>query len=129
MKKRLTAVVLGLLALITLIGALSAIFAADRSPTLVVFTANWCASCRDVVPVVQQVGSQSRMNVVVIDVDRQDAPKTAQSYSLNIPTTEPPQVFYVNGGQVRQVYNGKDFRFGYEDMVRSTIEQNLQGAR
>lgn len=99
--------------------------AADRA-TLVVFNANWCASCREVVPVVRDIASQNNLTVREIDVDSQTAPKEARSYGLSIPNDEPPQVYLVSRGRVTLLYNGRAYRMGYSESARAAILQNLQ---
>lgn len=105
--------------------ALNQALAAGRG-TMVIFNANWCASCREVVPIAQEIAGQNGMTVRQIDVDAQDAPKQASSLGLSIPNGEPPQIFYVNRGRSILLYNGRGYKFGYSDAVRSTILQNLQ---
>jgi thiol-disulfide isomerase/thioredoxin len=106
-------------------GSLLAGWSAGRG-TLVVFDANWCASCRELVPVIKDVAGQNSLSVSEIDVDAQDAPKQAHSYGLTIPNDEPPQVYFVSRGRATQIYNGKGYKFGYSDAARATILQNLQ---
>lgn len=100
-------------------------FAAGRG-SLVVFDANWCASCREILPVVRDIAGQNSLSVTEIDVDGQTAPKQAQSMGLSVPNDEPPQVFYVNRGHATLIYNGKGYKFGSSDAVRATLLQNLQ---
>lgn len=94
--------------------------------TLVLFSANWCASCRDVLPIVREIAGQNNLDITQIDVDSQDAPRQARHYGLSIPTDEPPQVYFLNRGRATLVYNGKSFRAGGADTVRTTLLQNLQ---
>lgn len=91
----------------------------------VVFTANWCANCRVIVPIVQEIGSSNGIRVHLIDVDRQDAPKQAQGFGLAIPKAELPQVYYVKDGHITLVFDASNFRYGMEDQVRATILDNL----
>ena len=95
---------------------------------MVVFTANWCASCREVVPLAQEIASQNGLSVTQIDVDGQNAPKQAQSKGLSIPGDGPPQIFLVKGGHSTLIYNGKNYKFGYQEQARATILQKLQRA-
>lgn len=96
--------------------------------TMVVFTANWCASCREVIPLVRDIAVQNNIAVSEIDVDAASAPKQAQGLGLTMPQNEPPQVFFVNKGRAVLIYNGKNYRFGYQDAAKTTILQNLQTA-
>ncbi len=93
---------------------------------LIVFSASWCASCREILPVVQDIAAQNNLGVTQIDVDKPDAPKTAHNQGLSIPTDEPPQVYLITHGHATQIYNGKGYKFGYADQARATILQNLQ---
>jgi thiol-disulfide isomerase/thioredoxin len=117
-----------LLALLLFLGGASLMnttWGASRG-TLVLFSANWCASCRDVVPIVREIAGQNELDVAQIDVDSQDAPRQARHYGLSIPTDEPPQVYFLNRGRATLVYNGKSFRAGGSGAVRTTLLQNLQ---
>jgi len=100
-------------------------WAANRG-TIVVFDANWCASCRELTPVVRDVASQNGLGVTQIDIDFQDAPKQARSLGLNIPNDEPPQVFFVDRGKATLIFSGRQYRFGQPEQARATILQNLQ---
>ncbi len=108
-----------------LVGSLVTGWTASRA-NLVIFKANWCASCRDVVPIAREIAAQNNLGVVEIDVDFQDAPKQARNYGLSIPNEEPPQIFYVDRGRTTRVYNGSSYRYGSGQAVRSTLLQNLQ---
>lgn len=104
---------------------LSSGWAANRG-TVVVFDANWCASCREIMPIARDVASQNSLGFAEIDIDFQDAPKQARSHGLSIPNDEPPQVFYVNRGRSVLLYSGRNYKFGSGDSARATILQNLQ---
>ena len=117
------------LALVMLMAMVPIAEAARQNATIVVFNANWCASCRTIVPVVQDVGRQNQLPVVVIDVDYADAPKQARSYGLSIPTGELPQVYYVVPGSTSLLFDGRQYKFGMSDLIRATILQNLQEVR
>ncbi|MEB3245190.1 MAG: thioredoxin family protein [Vampirovibrionales bacterium] len=81
--------------------------AADK--TLVVFTAGWCANCRDVIPVIEDVAREQGLAVVMVDVDKQDAPKLAKTYNLAVPSLEPPQVYYIMGTQKTLLFDGRNY--------------------
>lgn len=100
--------------------------AAKGGPTVVVFNAGWCASCRNVVPIAQSVASQNNLSVDVIDVDAQDAPAKASGYGLSIPKNQPPQIYYVNGGKVTLLYDGTEYKYGQDDAVRGAILNRLK---
>ena len=126
MQKKLLVTAVGLLVLGLSVGkGVMSGWAASRG-NMVVFSANWCASCREVLPIVHDVASQNGMGVTEIDVDSQTAPKQARALGLSMPNDEPPQVFYVDRGRATLLYNGKNFKFGYPDAVRAALLQNLQ---
>ena len=100
-------------------------WAATRG-NIVLFNANWCASCREVDPIVRDIASQNGLSITAIDVDAPTAPKEARNYGLSIPNDGPPQVYYVDHGRSTLLYNGKDYKFGYGDAARTTILQSLQ---
>src|SRR5687767_9564172 len=52
----------------------------SSKPTMVMFSANWCASCRKVLPVAKEIADQNNMTLMQIDVDSQDAPKQARNF-------------------------------------------------
>lgn len=98
--------------------------AAARS-TVVVFEANWCASCREVIPVVREIAAQNNLGMQEIDVDAQNAPAQARNYGLNIPTGDLPQVYLVTNGSSSVLFDGRNYRFGKTDAIRATVLQNL----
>jgi len=125
-KMSIALIVLSVVGISTAKGLLTAL-AASRG-NMVVFTANWCASCREVVPIVRDVAAQNSISVTEIDVDSATAPKQAQGIGLAMPHDEPPQVFFVDKGRSTLIYNGKNYKFGYQDAAKATILQNLQKA-
>jgi len=94
--------------------------------SLVMFTASWCAACRPVGPIVQDVAGQNNLSYQSIDVDFQNAPAMAADYGLTIPNADLPQVYLVKGGRVSLLFDGRGFRLGKEEIVRTTILNNLQ---
>jgi len=113
--------------LATLIGVAAPDAEAGKGgPAIVVFNAGWCASCRNVVPIAQNVARQNNLGSAVIDVDAQDAPAQAADYGLSIPKNPPPQVYFVNGGKVTLLYDGAQYRYGQDDAVRADILNRLK---
>lgn len=106
-------------------GSLLTGWAANRG-NMVIFSASWCASCREVVPIAREIAAQNNLGVEVIDIDAQDAPRRARSFNLQVPADEPPQVFYTDRGRATLLFNGRNYRYGNGAMVRATILQNLQ---
>lgn len=96
---------------------------------LVIFTANWCASCRNVAPIVQEVGSQNGIAVHSIDVDLQDAPSQASNFGLTIPSADLPQVYYVEQGHVNLLFDARQYKFTKPEVIRNQILSNLQQSK
>lgn len=60
---------------------------ASELPVIVDFTATWCAPCRMVTPVLEQLATEEahRLRIVTLDVDAH--PETARAYSvMSMPT-------------------------------------------
>lgn len=94
--------------------------------SLVFFTANWCASCREAEPVVKEVADQNNLSVLEIDVDSADAPKQAHNAGLSIPTEAPPQVYFLGHGRTTLIYNGSKAPHATGEDVRSALLAKLQ---
>ncbi|MEB3286638.1 MAG: thioredoxin family protein [Vampirovibrionales bacterium] len=96
---------------------------------IVIFTANWCASCRTVIPVAQEVASQNGLGVETIDVDKQDAPSQASDFGLSIPSADLPQVYYVNNGRITLLFDARQYKFAKPEIIRTQILSNLQQSK
>lgn len=117
-----------LLAVMAMMSALPAQAQKESDLAIVVFHASWCASCRRIIPITQEVAGQKGMVVVLIDVDNPEAPNLAKSYGLSIPKTQPPQVYFVNRRSVGLLYDGKNYQYGQDDKAKSDIMQKLQNS-
>lgn len=117
---------LGLLLAVT--SAVPSMAAHHGGPTVVVFNASWCASCRTVLPIAQDVASQNNLAVSVIDVDGKDAPHQAGEYGLAIPNSQPPQVYLIHDGRVTLLFDGREYAYGHDDNVRALMLGRLQAA-
>jgi thiol-disulfide isomerase/thioredoxin len=93
---------------------------------MVIFTAKWCATCREVVPMAKQVASQYGLSVLEVNVDDQNAPAQVRPFGLNVPNVDPPQVYWVGNGQVNLVLDGRNYDYGKSDLMQSTLVQNLR---
>lgn len=78
---------------------------------LVVFTASWCASCRTLVPSLQEVATSLALPVEVVDVDVDGAAAeaTAKDIGVALPSKELPQGFYVQGNGSTLVFDGTGY--------------------
>jgi thiol-disulfide isomerase/thioredoxin len=116
-----------LISFLTLLGTNLSPAWSQNKGNIVILEANWCATCREIVPIAREVASQNGLSVVEIDIDSPDAPKQARALGIGIPSQEPPQVFYANHGRGTLLFNGKGFKIGGGSAARATILQNLQG--
>ncbi len=95
--------------------------AAMPGDQLLVFTANWCANCRQVVPVVNDVARQQQVEVISIDVDASNAPSQAKRYGVGILESDLPHVYLLRNGTPKLVIDGKNYIYGEDAMVRGEI--------
>ncbi len=92
---------------------------------LVVFTANWCANCRQVNPIVHSISSERGIPIVSIDVDNQSAPNNANEYGLSVPKADLPQVYHVKDGSSTHLYDGRSFSYGQIQALKGSISGKL----
>ncbi|MDX2084379.1 MAG: thioredoxin family protein [Candidatus Melainabacteria bacterium] len=103
--------------------------AAADSDMVVIFTARWCASCREIVPIVTQVATEQGLTVKTIDVDQQDAPRTADIYGLTIPSVELPQIYQIQQRKkVSLLFDGRSYRLGNRQQVHEAMILRLRQA-
>jgi thioredoxin 1 len=77
---------------------------ASTTPVLVDFTATWCAPCRMIAPVLEQIATDeaARLRVVSIDVDAN--PVTTGNYQIR---SMPTLALFVGGEVVAQLVGAK----------------------
>ncbi|HEY9744979.1 MAG TPA: hypothetical protein V6C99_02040, partial [Oculatellaceae cyanobacterium] len=78
-------IVLAVSMLAIFLGVLNPSWSQDKG-SIVIFRANWSASCREVEPLAKEVAAQHGLNVIEIDVDSQFAPKQAKGLGISIPS-------------------------------------------
>lgn len=93
---------------------------ASSTPVLVDFTAAWCAPCRMIAPVLEQIASDEagRLRVVSIDVD--DNPVTTRNYQI---MSMPTLALFVAGEMVTQLVGAKP-----RNAIMRELEEHLQPA-
>ncbi len=92
---------------------------------LVVFTASWCANCRQVNPIVQSISSERGIPIISIDVDNQSAPSNANDYGLSVPKADLPQVYHVKDGSTTHLYDGRSFSYGQIQALKGSMSGKL----
>lgn len=88
----------------------------DNTPVLVDFYADWCAPCRMMAPIMQQVSKDmgEKVRVIKIDVDKNEA--VARKYQIqSIPTT----ILFKNG---KVVWQGVGVM--QADQIKAIIQKN-----
>ncbi len=91
---------------------------ADK-PTLVDFTATWCAPCRALAPVIDSIADQFSGSVKVGKLDIDENPSTAEKYRIRgVPT-----VILFKGGQVVDQVVGLVAKTKLETMIQKALGQ------
>lgn len=101
----------------------------NPDPTVIVLTASWCGTCREITPLVRRIAaSEPGVDVVVLDVDSSSAPREASQYGISV-AGEVPQVYLYNNGKTTLLFSGKGYRIGQskqaEQQIRQKLEENL----
>jgi thiol-disulfide isomerase/thioredoxin len=99
-----------------------------NSPALVVTTASWCGTCREIIPIVTDIASASSLSVVTLDVDKSNAPDEASQYGIAVTGGELPEVYLFKNGKTTLLFNGKGYRIGQSAQAKSQIQGRLQGS-
>lgn len=110
---------------IALSGGLNGFVMAQDSKKLVVFTASWCAGCRDVLPTINKVAAAKTVPVVTIDVESGQAPNQADSHGLAVPHRELPQVYLLHGNKAELVVDGNTYQMGQRSKVEAKLNSLL----
>jgi thiol-disulfide isomerase/thioredoxin len=110
-----------------LLGGLAS-FAQAADAQLVMFTATWCASCRDVMPVVERLASGQGLPIVLIDVDEPNAPQQASSKGLAIPSKELPQVYLLQANRASLVFDGEGYVLGHRMAAQQSLTAKINQA-
>jgi thiol-disulfide isomerase/thioredoxin len=96
---------------------------------VVVFTAQWCASCVTLVPSIQGVCSRLGIPFTKIDVDDTKATAQAREFGLTIPRADLPQAYYIQSGKQTLVLNGKQYTSNQGKQVDAEITLQLNRLR
>lgn len=83
--------------------------APTETPILLVFTAEWCGTCREQSPIVDQIAATRKVNVVKIDADSNES--SLAQYQIN----SLPTYIYVAGNA--QVWREQSAEMAYHRIV------------
>ncbi len=73
-------------------------------PVLVDFWAAWCAPCRQISPIVEQIGEEYADKLLVVKMNSDENPRTAARYGI---TGLPTLSVYSGGEVVRSIIGAK----------------------
>ncbi|MGZ4688910.1 MAG: thioredoxin family protein [Acidimicrobiia bacterium] len=82
--------------------------------TLVDFTAEWCAPCRAIGPVLEKLAAETE-DLTVLKVDVDAAPEFAATYDV---MSFPTLIFFVDGQPVHRHVGARGFVFLREELER-----------
>ncbi|MCE2930186.1 MAG: thioredoxin family protein [Vampirovibrionales bacterium] len=96
---------------------------------MVVFTAQWCASCSTLVPSIQGVSARLGIPFTKIDVDDTRATAQARQFGLTIPRADLPQAYYIQSGKQTLVLNGKQYTPNQAKQVDADVTTQVNRLR
>lgn len=91
----------------------SEVLRSDR-PVLVDFGADWCAPCRQIAPVLEQLAAEHHERLRVVKVDVDESPVTSARYGvIGLPTL----IVYQGGEAVRHIVGARPKRMLVADLA------------
>ncbi|MFL5321199.1 MAG: thioredoxin [Myxococcaceae bacterium] len=92
----------------------------SQTPVLVDFWATWCAPCKAISPVVDELASQYKGKVRVAKMNIDDHQDTPQQYGIrSIPTL----LMFKGGRVVEQIVGAQDAKRRIENAIQKAIGQ------
>ncbi len=94
----------------------SEILQSDK-PAIVDFWAEWCAPCRQISPIIQQLADEYGDQVKIVKMNVDESPSTPGKYGIRaIPT-----VLAFQGGAVVEQVQGARPKSAFEEMVKKLL--------
>lgn len=112
-------------ALVVSLGFSSGFSAWADSGKLVVITAPWCASCREVLPGLRALSTQKGYTVQEINVEDDNAQATCGTLGISISGAALPQIYKVQQGRTQLLMDGKGYQLGHPERIIQTVAPQL----
>lgn len=90
----------------------------SKELVVVDFWAAWCAPCRALAPILQQVSDEFKDQVKVVKLNVDENPKTASEYMI----TGIPNVKFFKGGEVVEDVVGLAPKAHYQELIKQHLE-------
>jgi thioredoxin 1 len=89
----------------------------SSQPVLVDFWAPWCAPCRMIAPVLEQLSGENADSVKIVKVNVDDSPGIAAGYGISsIPT-----IMLFKGGQVVERFIGVQPKYRLQEAIDQAV--------
>ena len=78
--------------------------ASKSKPVMLKFTAKWCAPCRALTPILEDIASEYSDKITIYDLDTDENSKTALVYNI---TSIPTMMVFIDGQVVKTMVGAK----------------------
>jgi len=88
-----------------------------KGVVLVDFYATWCGPCRMITPIIEEIASEMKDQVIVAKIDVDSAPNAAGSASV---TSIPTVILFKDGKEVSRVVGVRDKEY-FKEMILNAV--------